>query len=161
MRAKVCSFVLLIKHYCAKNPSTIKQSPLQPPFTKTMSSQSQMVLIPTSLVDGSSSSIKNTARKDNQLQGQDPFLFYSNPANLRRALHFESEDINDQEEDPTDEIQQPVERKTRISFEKDPLTLIMEDEDFRAQFETSDGGFIDDVMSLFLQEATVSSSAHR
>mmetsp|Transcript_29415 Transcript_29415/g.62453 ORF Transcript_29415/g.62453 Transcript_29415/m.62453 type:complete len:110 (-) Transcript_29415:158-487(-) len=92
----------------------------------------------TSAADSSlGDNVKNEDKHRAKLQ--DPFLFYSNPTNLRRALNFESIDFN--AEDSSANVQ--VVRKTRISFEKDPLTLMMEDIEFRTELEESLGGAID------------------
>ena len=64
----------------------------------------------------------------------DPFLFYSDPENLRRALHFLPVDYSREDSSFANQ----VERKTRITFEKDPLALMMEDDEFRAWFESDE-----------------------
>ena len=70
-----------------------------------------------------------------QMKPRDPFLFYSNPDNLRRELSLQQMEYIT--ENATSNDTQFI-RKTRISFEKDPLTLMMEDDDFRAEFEYLD-----------------------
>ena len=48
----------------------------------------------------------------------DPFLFYSDNRNLERARHFQRVDYSNQE------VGHDVERRTRISFEVDAVTLM-------------------------------------
>ncbi|KAL7534098.1 hypothetical protein ACHAXR_006744 [Thalassiosira sp. AJA248-18] len=79
---------------------------------------------------------------------QDPFLFYSNPANLRRELSLQPIDYD--AEMPSSNSEQTV-RKTRISFEKDPLTLLMEDADFLPQLEVLNELGISEAMSFEYQ----------
>mmetsp|Transcript_6859 Transcript_6859/g.15682 ORF Transcript_6859/g.15682 Transcript_6859/m.15682 type:complete len:170 (+) Transcript_6859:96-605(+) len=71
-----------------------------------------------------SSLVDNVRNEDkHQSKHQDPFLFYSNPANLRKlSMDFNGEDSS------SANVQ--VVRKTRISCEKDPFTVMMEDLDF-------------------------------
>ena len=69
-----------------------------------------------------------------QARARDPFQFYSNPRNLRRALTLQPPDSSSEE----DHGQTQVKRKKRISFEMDPLALLMADANFRAQLESSD-----------------------
>lgn len=77
--------------------------------------------------------VSNTSNNDErQTKPRDPFLFYSNPSNLRRAMNFETIDFNTDESSPNDT---QVVRKTRISFEKDPFAMLMDDDDFRAEME--------------------------
>ena len=68
---------------------------------------------------------------------KDAFLYYSNPINLRRAQKFLPP--IEQEDTPQEEViqgqQEVIVRKTRISFERDPFTIMMEDEDFLALFD--------------------------
>ena len=54
-------------------------------------------------------------------RAKDPFLFYSNRENLRRARQFE--EINYSTEDL---LHGTTLRKTRISFEKDAVSLMMD-----------------------------------
>ncbi len=49
---------------------------------------------------------------------RDPFLFYSDNRNLSRARHFENVDYSNQE------VGNEVQRRTRISFEVDAVTLM-------------------------------------
>lgn len=68
-----------------------------------------------------------------QIRQQDPFLFYSNPDNLSKSHSFELT-YDSTSTIPPDDIQRFV-RKTRISFEKDPLTLMLEDEELCSELE--------------------------
>eukprot|EP00970_Alexandrium_tamarense_P007953 scaffold1516_cov192-Alexandrium_tamarense.AAC.18 len=54
-----------------------------------------------------------------QAPAQDPFLFYSSQGNLERARNFLPVDYTN--------VPRHVQRKTRISFEKDAFTLLMDD----------------------------------
>ena len=54
---------------------------------------------------------------------EDPFLFYSNDENLRRALNFEPLNYTNVGTNPS----VPIVRKTRISFETDVLSLLAEE----------------------------------
>ena len=68
---------------------------------------------------------------DNQAKCLDAFQFYSNPDNLRRERLLQM--ANDSEEGPIDTSE--VVRKTRVLFEVDALTLMMEDDDFPFDLE--------------------------
>jgi len=67
---------------------------------------------------------------DAQSRLQDPFLFYSIPENLRNVLTFQTVDHTSENFSYNDT---QIVRETRISVEKDPLTLMMEDEGFRTE----------------------------
>mmetsp|Transcript_23769 Transcript_23769/g.51361 ORF Transcript_23769/g.51361 Transcript_23769/m.51361 type:complete len:119 (-) Transcript_23769:67-423(-) len=73
---------------------------------------------------------------DLQLQArrQDPFLSYSDPENVRRMLSFEPMGSNT-DDVTSNEIQ--FVRKTRISFERNPTTLLLEDAEFCAELESA------------------------
>ena len=81
--------------------------------------------------------VRNDRETDSNTRRRDTFLFYSDPANLNRRLNMQSE-ASDAEHAPSDIIKNQVARKTRISFEKDPLALLMEDEEFRTDMDILD-----------------------
>ena len=74
------------------------------------------------------------AKNDLQARRQDPVLFYSNPENVKRMLSFEPMESNT-DDVTSNEIQ--FVRKTRISFERDPTALLMEDAELCAKLESA------------------------
>ena len=76
-------------------------------------------------------SIPRCNEYNHQTKLEDPFLFYSNPENLRRALNFQPVDYST--DGASYRNTQNIVRKTRISFEKDPLALLMENDFFLAE----------------------------
>ncbi len=52
---------------------------------------------------------------------RDAFQFYSNPENLRRAMNLEPIDFSTEDQDNTQ-----VEKRSRISFEKEPLAMLLD-----------------------------------
>ena len=77
------------------------------------------------------------ARNNDGTNHFDAFLFYSEPSNLRRALNFELDFAGDDSSEHRDAQTQGVERKTRITFEKDPLSILMGNTAFLAEMEAS------------------------
>ncbi len=62
-----------------------------------------------------------------RVKATDPFHFYSDPANLKKALNFEQ--IDYEAEETRQREAGSTARKTRISFEMDAFTLMLEMDD--------------------------------
>lgn len=84
-----------------------------------------------SCADAAGRGIADDARGDEpplrRTRARDPFLFYSDPGNLERARHFQPADYSTE-----DALRGTTVRKTRISYEKDVTSLLM-NEHFQAE----------------------------
>lgn len=87
------------------------------------------------------STTRSTCQDHQAPPQRDAFLFYSNPENLRRAWRFEPP-VQSNTEDASSNSQ-VIKRKTRISFERDPLSLMMDDEAFLEEFQSIEGADVD------------------
>ena len=68
--------------------------------------------------------VRATAENITELRRIDPFLYHSDPARRRAYLLHRNDEGNINQDNPPQQQQQAVERRTRISFEVHPSLLL-------------------------------------